>query len=104
MRSQDEVKDGSYRDPQPTKRFEKSYCSSFSDRLLAIREQVLGLQHPDTAQSLSNLGTLLEAQSDLAGAKAYYERALQIFRLCLGQDHALTQTVLANLEALDAAE
>src|SRR5262244_464447 len=27
FRSQDEVKDSSYWDPRPTKRFEKSYCS-----------------------------------------------------------------------------
>jgi hypothetical protein len=46
----------------------------------------------------------LRAQGDLAGAKPYFERALQICRLRLGKDHALTQTVLANLEALDAAE
>src|SRR6266446_9456568 len=34
-RSQDEVKDGSHRDPQATKYIEKSYGSSFSDSLLA---------------------------------------------------------------------
>jgi hypothetical protein len=34
LRSQDEAKDGSHREPRPTKHFEKSYCSYFSDRLL----------------------------------------------------------------------
>jgi tetratricopeptide (TPR) repeat protein len=76
----------------------------YYERALAIRKQVLGPQHPDTAFSLTNLGALLEAQGDLAGAKPYYERALQICRLRLGKDHALTQTVLAHLEALEATE
>jgi tetratricopeptide (TPR) repeat protein len=53
----------------------------YYERALAIREQVLGPDHPDTAHSLNNLGYLLQAQGDLAGAKPYYERALQIFRL-----------------------
>ena len=71
---------------------------------MAIREQVLGPQHPDTAQSLINLGSVLRAQGDLAGAKSYFERALQIFRLRLGQEHPFTQTLQMNLEALETTE
>src|SRR5215475_12151931 len=40
FRSQDEVKDSSYWDPRPTKRFEKSYCSLIlgqAPRLVAAR-------------------------------------------------------------------
>ncbi|MDH4136601.1 MAG: tetratricopeptide repeat protein, partial [Anaerolineae bacterium] len=41
-------------------------------------EKVLGGEHPDTARSLNNLGFLLQAMGDLAGARPYYERALAI--------------------------
>jgi Tfp pilus assembly protein PilF len=61
-------------------------CWSYYERALAMREQVSGPEHPDTAGSLNNLGYLLRAQGDLAVAKLYYERALQIFRSRLGQD------------------
>ena len=50
----------------------------YYERALAIYEQVLGPEHPDTATSLNNLGFLLQAQGDLGGARPYYERALAI--------------------------
>jgi hypothetical protein len=74
------------------------------ERAWAICEQVLASQHPDTAVSLSNLGGLLQGQGDLAGAKPYFERALHIFHLRLGQEHPFTQTVQANLEALETVD
>ncbi len=40
------------------------------ERALAIREKVLGPEHPDIAASLNNLASLLGAQGDLAGAQA----------------------------------
>jgi Tfp pilus assembly protein PilF len=46
----------------------------YYERALAIRERVLGPEHPDTATSLNNLGFLLRAQGDLAGARPYYKR------------------------------
>lgn len=45
---------------------------------LAIREKVLGPEHPDTALSLNNLGSLLQAEGDFVGARPLYERALAI--------------------------
>jgi tetratricopeptide (TPR) repeat protein len=71
-------------------------------RALAIREQVLGAEHPDTARSLNNMGFLLRAMGDLAGARPYYERALAIFTARLGPDHPHTRIVRGNLDALDA--
>ena len=73
----------------------------YLERALAIREKVLGGEHPDTALSLNNLGALLQAMGDLAGARAHYERALQILRQSLGEDHPHTVTVRGNLESLD---
>jgi Tetratricopeptide repeat len=45
---------------------------SVCERALAIREKVLGPEHPDTATSLSNLGGTLEAQGDLIGARPLF--------------------------------
>jgi Flp pilus assembly protein TadD len=48
------------------------------ERVLAIREKVLGPEHPETASSLNNLTVLLSAQGDLAAARPLFERALAI--------------------------
>ena len=72
----------------------------YYERALAIREAVLGPEHPDTATSLNNLGYLLQAQGDLAGAKPYFERALAICEAVLGPEHPDTATSLNNLGAL----
>ena len=74
----------------------------YYERALAISEQGLGPEHPDTALILNNLGGLLQAQGDLAGARLYFERALHIFMTRLGPNLALTQTVQRNLAALEA--
>ena len=55
---------------------------------------------PDTARSLNNLGYLLQAQGDLAGARPVFERALAIFTARLGPDHPNTRIVRGNLAAL----
>jgi tetratricopeptide (TPR) repeat protein len=76
----------------------------YSERALAIREKVLGAEHPDTAGSLNNLGFLLWSQGDLSGARLYYERALAIFEARLGPDHPNTKAVRGNLGALRSPE
>jgi tetratricopeptide (TPR) repeat protein len=76
----------------------------YYERALAIREQVLGPTHSDTALSLNNLGALLDSQGDLAGARPYYERALAIFTARLGPQHPTTQTVQRNLAVLDVPQ
>jgi Tfp pilus assembly protein PilF len=72
----------------------------YFERALAIREKALGPDHPDTAQSLNNLGYLLKTRGDLVGARPYFERALAILTARLGPDHPQTQTVRRNLAAL----
>jgi Tfp pilus assembly protein PilF len=64
---------------------------------LAICEKVLGPEHPDTAQSLNNLGFLLRSQGDYARARLYYERALAICEKVLGLEHPNTAQSLNNL-------
>jgi tetratricopeptide (TPR) repeat protein len=70
------------------------------EHALAIRENALGSDHRDTAQSLNNLGGLLLSQGDLAGARPYLERALAIREKTLGPDHPNMAESLNNLGGL----
>ena len=79
-------------------------AKAYFERALAIREQVLGPEHPDTARSLNNLGALLHAQGDLAGAKPYVERALAIREQVLGPEHPDTALSLNSLGYLLRAQ
>jgi Flp pilus assembly protein TadD len=49
---------------------------------------------------VNNLGSVLQAQGDLPGARACLERAVAIFEATLGPDHPETQTARNNLAAL----
>ncbi len=69
---------------------------------MAIRERVLGPDHPDTAISLNNLGSLLRAQGELNAAQHLYKRALAIREHVLGPNHPDTiasRRALAELAA-----
>ena len=46
--------------------------------VLAIREQLLGLEHPDTAQSLNSIATLYYEQGKYKHAEPLSQRALTI--------------------------
>jgi tetratricopeptide (TPR) repeat protein len=70
------------------------------ERALAIRDRMLGPDHPDTAESLNNLGVLLQHEGKLAAARPLLERALVIRQRVLGPDHRNTATSLDNLGAL----
>src|SRR5262245_62981515 len=67
------------------------------ERALAIREKVLGPEHPRTAASLDNLGRMLHDQGDFAGARLLYERALAIREKVLGPEHPQTSRARYNL-------
>jgi tetratricopeptide (TPR) repeat protein len=73
---------------------------SLFERALAIREKVLGPEHPDTAGSLNNLAALLKDQGDLAAARPLPERALAIWEKLLGPEHSHTARGLHNLAIL----
>jgi tetratricopeptide (TPR) repeat protein len=70
------------------------------ERALAIREESLGPEHPNTAASLNNLAVLLQAQGDLAGARPLHERALAIYEKALGRERLDTAISLCNLACL----
>jgi CHAT domain-containing protein/Tfp pilus assembly protein PilF len=67
---------------------------------LALREQALGPLHPDVAESLNNLGVLLQATGDYPAARSTFERALAIWEAALGPDHPDVATGLNNLAGL----
>jgi len=45
---------------------------------LALKEKMLGIDNPNLAQSLNNLGSLYETQGDFARAEPFYRRAMEI--------------------------
>jgi tetratricopeptide (TPR) repeat protein len=57
------------------------------EEALKIREQVLGKQHPDYAESLNNLAGLCYYQGDYEQAKPLLEQALAIREQVLGKQH-----------------
>jgi tetratricopeptide (TPR) repeat protein len=71
----------------------------YHERSLAIREEVLGPSHPDTATSLNSLAATLNAQGRYSEAQPLYERALAIREEVLGPSHPDTATSLNNLAA-----
>ncbi|BCL82285.1 tetratricopeptide repeat protein [Ktedonobacteria bacterium brp13] len=69
-------------------------------RALAIYEQQLGSDHPNTASSLNNLATLYRTQGKYAEAEPLLKRALTIREQQLRSDHPDTATNLNNLAGL----
>ncbi len=69
-------------------------------RALRIREQVLGEQHPDTAQTLSNLAYLYHHQDQFEEAMLFLQRSLSIRQQALGMEHPDTATSLNALALL----
>ena len=69
-------------------------------RALAIREEALGPEHPDTAQSRDNLAGLYNITGAYAKAEPLYQRALTIREKSLGREHPDTAGSLNNLAEL----
>ncbi len=72
----------------------------YYERALAISEEMFGENHPYTAQSLDNLGTLLSFQGDDFGGRFCFERALAIRLAALGENDPETAKSFNNLGAL----
>jgi tetratricopeptide (TPR) repeat protein len=71
------------------------------ERVLQIREQALGPDHPATASSLHNLALLLAEQGDYAVAGPLYKRALLIREQALGPDHPDTAISRQGMAAIE---
>jgi tetratricopeptide (TPR) repeat protein len=67
---------------------------------LALREQVLGHEHPDTATSLNDLARLSRMQGKYRRAEPLYRQALAIRERVLGHGHLETASSYHNLARL----
>jgi tetratricopeptide (TPR) repeat protein len=67
---------------------------------VTTREEVLGLEHPDTLTSVSHLGSVLSRQGKYDEAEAMHQRALEESEKMLGREHPDTLTSVSNLGLL----
>lgn len=74
------------------------------EQALAIRRELLGDDHVDTLDSISEMGLLLRAQGKDAEAEPYYHEALAGRRRVLGDEDPETLRSLNNLAALLQAQ
>ncbi len=74
------------------------------ERVVVIREEVLGPKHADTARCLNNLAVLLKDQGELSRARPLFERAVAIWETVRGPEHPDTAASLNNLASLLQAE
>ena len=70
------------------------------EHALKMREQVLGLEHPDLAQSLNDLAVLYNQQQMDKRAEPLHHRALAIRERALGPEHLHVSQSLHNLGSL----
>jgi tetratricopeptide (TPR) repeat protein len=69
-------------------------------RTLEGREKTLGLEHPDTMQSIGSLGLLFRDKGDYKKAEALCRRALEGIENFFGAEHPNTLLCVANLGVL----
>jgi hypothetical protein len=58
---------------------------------------VLGVEHPDTLNSVSNLALVLQDQGKYEAVEEMNRRALKGFEKVLGNEHPSTLTSVSNL-------
>ena len=68
-----------------------------AEQVLAIRQKILGDNHPATSTSLNNLAGLYESQGRYSAAEPLYQQALAIRKKQLGNNHPDTATSLNDL-------
>ena len=67
------------------------------EEALALRQEVLGEEHPDVAVTHTELGRALFDQGKLAEAEVHYRRSLAIRQQALGPVHHETATAMSDL-------
>jgi tetratricopeptide (TPR) repeat protein len=70
-------------------------------KALAIRERVLGKEHPSTATTYNNIGGVYRAQGDYAKALEYYRKANAVFLSVFGENHPYTQNTALSINKLE---
>src|SRR5262245_18037319 len=61
-----------------------SETGALAERAVAIKEQLLGADHPDLARSLTSLGIVLRLRGDYSRAKSIFDQSLDIQEKALG--------------------
>lgn len=75
-----------------------------AERVVALRERLLGPDHPELATSLMNLAWVLEDLGEFAQARPLHERVLAIEERAVGPAHKDIAQALMNLGLLSRAE
>ncbi len=75
----------------------------YTQRALAIDEKVYGPEHPTVATRANNIGQILKAQGDLAGALRRTQRARRILHATYGPDNPSTRIVSEDVASIEAA-
>ena len=73
---------------------------SFYEAALVIRERLLGDRHPDTAESLNQLGMSFYDLGQYEKARSAYQRALDVWRDTLGESNPSTAAAWNNLASV----
>lgn len=74
-----------------------SKALDYYSRALAIREKVLGLEHPDTASCYNNIGGVYRHQKKYTEALTYYFKTLDICKKEYGLEHPHTAVTYNNI-------
>ena len=79
---------------------EYTNAAAMHRQALALRKQLLGDEHPDVADSLSNLAGVLSLHGRTTEAESLYGEALAMRRELLGNDHPGVAEILIDLSLL----
>jgi tetratricopeptide (TPR) repeat protein len=71
------------------------------EQSLAIKERILGVDHPDVALALNNLGTARTDLGEFDAAATHYRHALALYEIALGPQHPDTAMPLVNLAEIE---
>jgi CHAT domain-containing protein/Tfp pilus assembly protein PilF len=69
-------------------------------KAVEVKKQLLGEEHPDYANSLSNLARMYQDMGNYAQAEPLFQRAREIWKRALGEQHPDYATALHNLALL----
>ncbi|MBV9786738.1 MAG: tetratricopeptide repeat protein [Chloroflexi bacterium] len=75
-------------------------AQTYLEQAVALRQRILGRNHPDTALSINNLGYVFWTEGQYTAAQGYFEQALAIRQHVLGTDHPDTTRSLNNLAVI----
>jgi CHAT domain-containing protein/Tfp pilus assembly protein PilF len=72
-------------------------ADEYASRAIAIKEKVLGPDHPHLAITLRLIGHLMEARADFTRARQFHERSVAIHRKTMGTEPRQESSALAAL-------